>query len=316
MNTHLTISQDTFGGPEVLHGVRAPVPEPIPTEVRVRVRAAGVNPVDAKTRSGGGMAAVLGSPPFVLGWDVAGVVDEVGRGVTRFRVGDRVLGMPRFPRAAGAYAEHVVAPSRHFVATPPDLDDVHAAALPLAALTAWQSLVDTARVEPDQRVLVLGAGGGVGHLAVQIAKSRRAHVTAVAGADKHDLLQAVGADDLIDYRDVDVATAVSDVDVVLDLVGGAVTTTSVRVLRPGGLVIVAPGGVSDEATRLAHGRGVRVTTFLVEPDHAGLEAITALVTAGQLVVRVSDTFRLLDAPAAHRAIEEGHTEGKLVLTVD
>ena len=154
-------------------------PEPGPTEVLVRTGAAGVNPVDWKTRAGGGM---LGSPPFTVGWDVAGVVEEVGLGVTRFAVGDRVFGMPRFPREAAAYAEYVTSPSRQLARTPASLSDVEAAALPLAALTAWQALVDTAGVQQGQRVLIHASAGGVGHLAVQIAKARGAHVIATAGS--------------------------------------------------------------------------------------------------------------------------------------
>src|SRR5207244_719097 len=167
------IRQQTLGGPEVLELVEVPRPEPAPTEVLVRVAAAGVNPVDWKTRTRGGF---LGQPPFTVGWDVAGVVDGVGRGVTRFAPGDRGFGMPRLPREAAAYAEYVTSPSRQLARIPDGLADVDAAALPLAALTAWQALVETADVQPGQRVLILAAAGGVGHLAVQIAKARGAHV--------------------------------------------------------------------------------------------------------------------------------------------
>jgi phosphomethylpyrimidine synthase len=154
-----------FGAPEVLELRDLEDPQPLPTEVLVRVAAAGVNPVDAKTRGGRGMAKLLGEPPLVLGWEVAGVVEEVGRGVTRFQPGDRVFGMPWFPRQARAYAELVTAPSRQFASTPESLDDQAAGALPLAGLTAWQSLVETARVGEGDRVLIHAAAGGVGHLA-------------------------------------------------------------------------------------------------------------------------------------------------------
>src|SRR5918997_4472276 len=164
------ITQLSTGGPEVLELGEAEIREPLPTEIRVRVGAAGVNPVDWKTRAGAGMAPVIGPPPFTVGWDVAGTVDAVGMGVTRFAVGDRVFGMPWFPRQAGAYAEYVTAPSRQFAHIPEGVSDVVAAATPLAGLTAWQILVDTADVQRDQRVLLHAAGGGVGHLAVQIAK--------------------------------------------------------------------------------------------------------------------------------------------------
>ncbi|HXV92701.1 MAG TPA: NADP-dependent oxidoreductase, partial [Pseudonocardia sp.] len=194
------ITQLSTGGPEVLEPGEAPVPEPLPTEVRVRVEAAGVNPVDWKTRAGAGMARVIGPPPFTIGWDVAGVVDAVGPGVTRFEVGDEVYGMPWFPRQAGAYAEYMTAPSRHFALRPPGLSAVEAAAMPLAGLTAWQSLVDVAAVRPGQRVLVHAAAGGVGHLAVQIAKARGAQVIGTASAAKHALLAELGVDQPVDYR--------------------------------------------------------------------------------------------------------------------
>ena len=158
----------------------------------MRTVAAGVNPVDWKVRARGGF---LGEPPFTVGWDVAGVVEEVGYGVTRFSVGDRVFGMPRFPREAAAYAEYVTSPSRQLALIPDALDDVEAGALPLAGLTAWQALVETADVQPGQRVLVLAAAGGVGHLAVQIAKARGAYVLGTARAEKHSFLVELGVDE-------------------------------------------------------------------------------------------------------------------------
>jgi NADPH:quinone reductase-like Zn-dependent oxidoreductase len=212
------ISQDVAGGPEVLHLVDLPRPVPGPTEVLVRVHAAGVNPTDAKTRARGKFPIGV-PPPFVLGFDVCGTVEEVGEGATLYDPGTRVFGMPRFPYPASAYAEFVTAPSRHFARVPDELDDVHAAALPLAGLTAWQALVDTAGTNPGQRVLIHAAAGGVGHLAVQIAKARGAHVIATATAAKHPLLRELGADETLDYRSADFAQAVSSVDVVLDPVG-------------------------------------------------------------------------------------------------
>ncbi len=179
----LAIRQEVLGGPEVLEVVDVPRPEPGPTEVLVRVAAAGVNPVDWKVRARGGF---LGDPPFTVGWDVAGVVEEVGIGVTRFAAGDRVFGMPRFPREAAAYAEYATSPSRQLARTPDGLSDVEAGAMPLAALTAWQALVETADVRPGSRVLVNGAAGGVGHLAVQIAKARGAYVIGTARAVQHE----------------------------------------------------------------------------------------------------------------------------------
>jgi NADPH:quinone reductase-like Zn-dependent oxidoreductase len=312
--TMRVMTQTEFGDPGVLHPADRPLPEPLPTEIRVRVTAAGVNPVDWKTRAGGGMAGVLGTPPFVLGWDVAGVVDAVGFGVTRFAVGDRVYGMPWFPRQAGAYAEFVTAPSGQFARVPDGLDDVHAAALPLAALTAWQAF-DAAGLGPGQRVLVHAAAGGVGHLAVQFARARGAEVIGTARAAKHDLLADLGVQQAIDYTDGPFEKAVGDVDLVLDGVGGETAVRSVRVLRPGGLLISLPSGLPADAAQAATEAGVRATGLLVEPDGAALTAIAALVADGTVRPLVEETFPLADAARAHTAGERGRTVGKLVLTV-
>jgi NADPH:quinone reductase-like Zn-dependent oxidoreductase len=309
------ITQLATGGPEVLELGEAEIPEPLPTEIRVRVGAAGVNPVDWKTRAGAGMAAVIGPPPFTVGWDVAGTVDAVGRGVTRFAVGDAVFGMPWFPRQAGAYAEFVTAPSRHFAHRPAGLSEVEAAGLPLAGLTAWQCLVDIAAVQPGQRVLVHAAAGGVGHLAVQIAKARGAHVIGTASAGKHNLLHDLGIDEAIDYRAEAFETAIEPVDLVLDLIGGEVSKRSLDVLHPEGRLICLPSAAAPDALIAAAERGLRATTMLVEPDGTGLEGLARLVDDRRLRVLVAETFPLERASHAHRAGELGRTTGKLVLTV-
>jgi len=295
----------------VLRLVALPRPEPAPTEVLVRVAAAGVNPVDWKTRASGGF---LGQPPFTVGWDVAGVVEAVGGGVTRFAVGERVFGMPRFPREAAAYAEYVTSPSRQLARTPARIDDIEAAALPLAALTAWQALVDTAHVETGQRVLIQAAAGGVGHLAVQIAKSQGAHVIGTARAERHDFLAGLGIDEAIDYSQRDVGETLRDIDVVLDLVGGETGLRSLPVLRDGGLLISVPSRAVEPLRKAANGR-VRVTAILVEPDRTGMEAVAALVEDGALRAHVRQTFPLAEAARAHEVGESGGGGGKLVLTV-
>ena len=307
------IRQRSLGGPEVLELATVDRPAPVPTEVLVKVAAAGVNPVDWKTRSSGGM---LGSPPFTVGWDVAGVVEELGFGVTRFAVGDRVFGMPRFPREAGAYAEFVTSPSRQLARIPDRLSDVEAGAMPLGSLTAWQALVDTATVRDGDRVLVHAAAGGVGHLAVQIAKSQGAYVIGTARADDHPFLADLGIDESIDYTREDVGAAVRDVDVVLDLVGGQTGLDSLPVIRDGGLLISVPSQADVAPLREAARDRVRVTGILVEPDRTGMEAIAGLAADGRLRVRVARTFPLEQAAAAHELLEKGRAGGKLVLTID
>ncbi|MFE4646441.1 NADP-dependent oxidoreductase [Streptomyces sp. NPDC056730] len=316
--TMRAITQDTLGGPEVLRLTELARPEPLPTEVQVRVHAAGVNPVDWKTREGGGMSGVLGEPPFVLGWDVSGVVSAVGFGVHTLQAGDEVYGMPWFPRQAGAYAEYVTAPSRQFARKPESVSHELAAAVPLAALTAWQSLTDAARVEPGQRVLIHAAAGGVGHFAVQFAKHLGAHVIGTASAAKHDWLRSLGADELVDYTAVRFEDAVRDVDVVIDLVGDghdATSTRSLRTLRPGGVLVAVPSGISPGLYDAALARGVRATAFLVEPDGVSLTRIARLIDEGVTKVEVEDVLPLADAAEAHRRGERGRTRGKLVLRV-
>lgn len=306
------IRQETLGGPEVLELREVSRPKPGPTEVLVRVTAAGVNPVDWKTRAGGGF---LGQPPFTVGWDVAGFVEAVGRGVTRFKTGERVFGMPRFPHEAAAYAEYVTSPSRQLARIPERLGDVEAAALPLAGLTAWQALVETADVQPGQRVLILAAAGGVGHLAVQIAKARGAYVIGTARSAKHAFLTELGADETIDYTSEAVEERVREVDVVLDLVGGETSSSALQTLRDGGIFIAVPSGTGVEPLRELAGDRVRVTGILVEPDRAGMEAIAELAATGALRVHVARTFPLEQAASAHELGETGRTQGKLVLTV-
>ncbi|WP_197519966.1 NADP-dependent oxidoreductase [Pseudonocardia sp. HH130630-07] len=307
---------EEFGGPEVLTGRRVARPEPGPTEVLVRVHAAGVNPVDWKTRAGEGVAG-LQTLPLILGWDVSGVVEEIGYGVTTLAPGDEVYAMPWFPRPAGGYAEFVTAPSRQFVRKPISLSHVEAAALPLAALTAWQALTDTAHVTGGQRVLVHAAAGGVGHLAVQLATHLGAEVVATARESRHTWLRDLGATETIDYGRQRFEDVTGDVDVVIDLVGARDDTDvrSVAVTRPGGLVVSVPGGVSDRLAAAAGRAGVRTSPLLVEPDAAALDTIAGIVDFGSLRVEVERSLPLERAAEAHRLGETDRTRGKLVLEV-
>lgn len=307
------VTQRSFGGPEVLEVTEVDRPEPIPSEVLVRIHASAVNPVDAMIRSGA--FPLLGEPPFILGWDISGVVEQVVPGVTRFQVGDEVYGMPFFPRAAGAYAEYLAVPSRQLARKPVSIDHEHAAALPLTGLTAWHSLVDTAQVQTGQRVLIHGGGGGVGHLAVQIAKAQGAHVIATASAPKHEFVRGLGADEVIDYRTVDFTDVVHDVDIVLDTVGGDYGERSLRSLSPGGLFVTVVERTDTVLKAKTEAAGRRFAGVTVEPDHVGLEAVANLVDTGHLRPNVEHVLPLAEAPQAHELIESGHTQGKIVLTI-
>ena len=315
MSTDLTmraVSQDELGGPEVLRIIELPRPEARTNEILVRVRAASVNPTDWKHRRNGGF---LGQPPFVLGWDLSGVVEAVGVGVARFRVGDEVMGMLSYPFGHGAHAEYVAAPARWFVKKPAGLDHVQAAALPLVSLTAWQALVENGGLQPGQRVLIHAAAGGVGHIAVQIAKALGAHVIGTASEAKHEYLRSIGVDEPIDYRTTDFTEVVSDVDVVLDTIGRDYSTRSLRVLRPGGIVVsILPIG-SNDFYEQAEQAGVRAVRMLVDSSHAHLDAIATLAEQGKVTATIAQTFSLDEAAEAHRLGEQNRTTGKLVLVV-
>ncbi len=309
----LAISQSSFGGPDVLAAAEVDQPQPLPTEVLVRVHAVGVNPVEAAIRSGA--FPLLGPPPFTLGWDISGVVEDVVPGTQRFRPGDEVFGMPFFPRAAGGYAEYITAPSRMLAHKPTSVGHVQAAAVPLVGLTAWQGLVEYSRIGPGQRVLIHGAGGGLGHLAVQIAKALGAYVIGTASVGKHDFVRQLGADDMVDYRADDFTEKVTDADVVFNVIGGDYGPRSIHCLRPGGTFITAVDRGNTALAEQVGAAGRRFVGVAVEPDHVGLEHLAELVDAGRLRPHVEHVLPLTEAARAHRLIETGHTTGKIVLTV-
>ncbi|MFF4322943.1 NADP-dependent oxidoreductase [Streptomyces sp. NPDC001568] len=304
------VIQKSFGGPEVLEVVETDRPAPLGGEVLIRVHASAVNPVDVAVRSGA--YPLLGEPSFGVGWDISGVVEEAGPGA-RFKPGDEVFGMPFFPRAATGYAEYVAAPSRQVARKPAGLDHVHAAAIPLAALTAWQGLVDAAGLHEGQRVLIHRAAGGVGHFAVQIAKARGAHVIAMASAPRHEFLRGLGADEVIDYRTTDFTQEVKDVDVVFD--SSSEGTRSLAVLRPGGTLVSIMEHWNQALAAQVAAAGRHFAGISVEPDYASLEAIAALVDAGRIRPHVARTFPLAEAAKAHELVGSGRVQGKVVLTV-
>lgn len=307
-----TSTQRTLGGPEVLEIVEVQRPEPRPNEVLVRVQAAGLNPTDFKHRAA---KRFIEDPPFTLGWDVSGVVEKVGIGVARFAPGDEVFGMLPYPFGHGSHAEFVAAPARLFTKKPTSVDHVQAGALPLVSLTAWQALVENANLQPGQRVLVHAAAGGVGHIAVQIAKARGAYVIGTASAGKHEFLRELGADEAIDYHAEDFAEVAKDIDVVLDTIGGETQMRSLRTLRPGGIVVsIVPMG-SDDFYREAEALGVRAVRILVDASRSQLASIAELVDAGSVRARIAATFPLAEIAAAHALGETGRTAGKIVITM-
>lgn len=313
--TMRAIAAPRWGTPDMLEPVTIVRPEPGPTEILVAVHAAGINAADWKWRASGGFGQGQWGDPPILGYDISGVVEAVGLGASLFRPGDEVFGMPRFPEQAGGYAEYVVAPSRRFAPKPQSLDHVHAAALPLVGVTAWQALAEVARVQPGQSVLVHAAAGGLGHIAVQVAKALGAYVIATASRPKHELLRSLGADELIDYREHDFAETLRGLDVVLDTVGGDYGMRSLAALRRGGLLVSLAGPLDPAVEGRARGLGVRAGFTLVEPDRTGLLAITELVETGRLHVEIAYVLPLADAARAHEIGESNRTTGKLVLKI-
>ncbi|AYN43145.1 NADP-dependent oxidoreductase [Streptomyces dangxiongensis] len=322
-----------YGGPEVLRCEEVPVPEPGPGEVLVSVHAAGVNPPDRYLR--GGLTRMPGETestvglPVIPGTDVSGVVEAVAGGAEGFSVGDEVFGLLRFPGFDGrAYAEYVAAPASHLARKPAGIDHVHAAAAPMAGLTAWQFLIETGHDHPSPfqkerhrptalgagtTVLVNGAAGGVGHFGLQLAKWRGAHVIAVASGAHEAFLSELGADRFIDYTKSRPEELVHDVDLVLDTVGGPDSKRFLRTLKRGGAQFpVLPGDFDEEETAKL---GVTVSSAQVRSNGAQLAELGRLLEAGTVRAAIDSTFALADARAAHERAARGHVQGKIVLTV-
>lgn len=309
MGTMHAVRGHRRGGPERLTYEVAPRPVPGAGEVLVEVRSVSITPGElgwdatwTDSFDGSGSERV----PIVPSKEVSGVVAELGPGVSDWRVGDKVFGLIPFTRD-GAAAEFTAVPAAVLAAGPAGLDHDHAAALPLAGLTAWQGLVVHGGLRPGARVLVHGGAGGVGSFAVQVAAALGALVTATADAEAADFVRELGAEQVIDYRSERFEEHVKDVDLVFDTVGGDTQDRSWQVLRPGGLLvsIVSPPDATKEGGRF----------FVVEPDRAGLQELSRLVEAGTLVPRVDRVLPLAEAAQAYAALERGHRRGKIVLRV-
>jgi NADPH:quinone reductase-like Zn-dependent oxidoreductase len=300
-----------YGGPEMLTYAEAPRPRCGPGEVLVQVHAAGVNPVDWKIREGHLRQQLKHTFPLVLGWDVSGVIAGTGSGTSRLKTGDEVFSRPDLLRD-GAYAEFIVIRDSEVARKPRTLDHVHAAALPLAGLAAWQALVEAAQLASGQRVLIHAAAGGVGSLAVQLAKTRGAYVVATASARNHDYLRSLGADEIIDYEHMRFEDLAPAMDVVLDTIGGDTQERSWKTLKPGGILVSL---VSPPSAETAAKLGLRQAFVFVQPNAAQLEAIAELVDAGKLKSNVETILPLSEAKRAHILSQGGHPRGKIVLQV-
>ena len=307
---------DQFGSSDVLT-LRDDVdtPEPGPGEVLVRVHATSVNPVDTKVRQHGEQYGV--EPPAILGYDVSGVVEGVGDGVEDLVTGDEVFYTPEV-NASGAYAEYHVADAGIVVVKPADLSHEEAAAIPLAACTAWQALIDRAALQVGEYVLIHG-GGGVGHFAVQIAHAAGARVVVVGSPEMEDVLLDGGADIFVDYHEADGTGAMLDLscdlgaDVIFDTVGGDTLAKSIPALAMNGRMVTIVGDASG-AFGKAYAKNAAIFPMMMQRDGGMLDRIAALVETGDLEPSIDSVLPLADAAEAHRRIEKGGIEGKIILT--
>ena len=311
MRTMKAVCIYAYGGPGALVYEDAPLPHPGDGEVLVRVHAAGVNPVDWKIREGHLKEMLHHTLPLVLGWDVSGVVEALGANTTRLRVGDEVFSRPDISRD-GAYAEFIAIRESEIALKPKSLDHIHAAALPLAGLTAWQTLFDAGGLSSGQRVLIHAAAGGVGSLAVQLAKWKGAHVIGTASKRNHEFLRKLGVDQVVDYTTERFEEVVQPVDVVLDTVGGDTQERSWKVLKPGGILVSV---VSPPSAEAASAHGVRQAFVFIKPSAPQLAEIAKLASDEKLKAIVETVLPLSDATRAQELSQRGHTRGKIVLRV-
>jgi NADPH:quinone reductase-like Zn-dependent oxidoreductase len=302
------------GGPENLVITEIPMPQVKEGEVLVKVKAISINPVDIKTRKGLGLYNKLKEDgPIILGWDIAGEVVEVGEGVTTLEEGDEVFGMVNFPGHGRAYAEYVAAPANHLAEKAELVTIQEAVAGTLAALTAWQVLIDEAKVQPGEKVLIHAAAGGVGHYAVQIAKYLGAYVAGTASDANYDFVKELGADEFIDYTAGLFEDAIKDVDVVFDAVGALYPLRSLDVLKDGGRLVGIAGGITDELKQKAARRNIKATAYMVHSNGDDMEQIAELLEAGTLKSHVSKEFPFDQIAEAHKQSESGKTRGKIVV---
>lgn len=301
-----------YGGPEMLH-YEENIPRPAlrSDDLLIRVRAAAVNPVDWKIREGWLQGFLHHILPLTLGWDVSGEVVEVGPEAHGFTVGDEVYARPDIERD-GTYAEYIAVKASEVALNPVTLDPVQAAAVPLTALTAWQALVDAAQLQAGQTVLIHAAAGGVGSLAVQLAKARGARVIATASAVNIGLVTQLGADQFIDYTQTRFEEAAKDVDVVLDTIGGDTQERSWQTLRPGGILVSV---VSPPSETVAAERGVRSVFVFIHPSGEQLTAIAQLIDEGRIKPLIHTVLPLNEVRQAHVISQGGHARGKIVLRI-
>jgi NADPH:quinone reductase-like Zn-dependent oxidoreductase len=300
-----------YGSADELIYEGAADPEIQPDDVLIKVYATSVNPVDWKIRSGNYPGADQRQFPVILGWDASGVIEQLGENVTGFSIGDEVYARPDTKRQ-GTYAEYVAVNFKEIALKPKSLDHIHAAAVPLAGMTAWQGLFTHGKLEAGQKVLIHAAAGGVGTYAVQLAKWKGAYVIGTASENNIDFLKDLGADEVIDYRNEDFEERLGNIDMVLDLIGGETQMKSLEVIKPGGRFI-STLAIKDEAA--INAKGLTGGRFMTASNPGDLDSLARLIDEGKLKPIIYDIMDLKDAAEAQRKIEHGHVRGKIVLKV-
>ncbi len=304
------------GGVENMTVAEVPMPAPQKGEVLIKVNAISINPVDIKTRKGMALYNSLKeNDPVILGWDISGEVVEAGEDATQFEIGEEVFGMVNFPGHGKAYAEYVAAPAAHLADKPDQITHQEAAASSLAALTAWQVLMQQAKVQSGERVLMHAAAGGVGHFGVQIAKYLGAYVIGTGSDANYDFVKELGADEYVDYNHERFEEVIQNVDIVFDAVGGDNPKRSLNIIRGGGLLIAIAGGITDEVKKLAEEKGIKAWAYLVQSNGDDMEQLAELLEAGTIKPYISNEFSFDQIAEAHNQIETGRTRGKIVINM-
>ncbi len=304
-----------WGDSDVIKIDDVAVPQIKDNEVLVAVHAAGVNPIDWKVREGYFADFMKDCFPFAMGWDFSGTVVSVGAKANYYQVGDEVFGLIRFPDAAGCFAEYVAAPIDQISHKPANLDHVHTAGVALVSLTAWQALVETAQIKPGQKILIHAAAGGVGQMAVQLAKWKGATVIATGSSTTKELLQSLGVSQFINYQTEKFEDKIDSVDIVLDLVGGDYTARSIAVLKSSGKLICFTKPLTPEETQLAKEKNIDAQFTIVKPDGEQLHMITHLIDDGVLNIKVDKVFPFTQIKEALTLQQSGHCHGKVILKI-
>ncbi|UKT65710.1 NADP-dependent oxidoreductase [Pedobacter mucosus] len=304
-----------FGGVENFEITVLPIPTPTSNQVLVKLEAISVNPIDVKTRAGKGIAGLVANEmPAILGWDIAGIITEIGSDVNDFQLGDEVFGMLAFPKLGKAYAEYIVADINDLAIKPKNISFTEAAAAPLAALTAWQAMTTFTKIKNGDRVLIHAASGGVGHYAIQIAKYFGAYVIGTSSSANKDFVLSIGADEHVDYQSQPFENVIADIDFVLDTMGGEYIDRSLKIMKKGSTIVSLPSGLNETVVEKADVLGINGFTIKAKPSKEDMKILASLMSEGYLRSHISKTFYIDQIADAHLQIESGKTVGKIVLT--